>query len=119
MLTGPVARLLLVVGLLTMSGVLLGQSDTSTNAGTVRSCGSDLTDPGGCNSSGAASDVGSAAPRLMPSTSVGNPLDLITGNKFQREVDYAIPGHELVFNRHYNSLNADWNIGIGQGWHHT
>ena len=52
---------------------------------------------------------------------VGNPINLITGNKYQREVDLApLPGRlGLEIIRHYNSTysNPDTTTGIlGRGW---
>jgi RHS repeat-associated protein len=40
---------------------------------------------------------------------VGNPCNAATGNKYQREVDYADPSAgSLEFVRHYNSLTGEW-----------
>ena len=64
-------------------------------------------------------DPGSVSTSDAPSTLVGNPLSLTTGNKRQRETDYAPAGSHLVLQRTYNSTNADHDNGIGQGWHHT
>lgn len=48
----------------------------------------------------------SRMPSGMPPVMVGNPVNLTTGNKFQREVDYA--SHELMFSRFYNSSDGRW-----------
>ena len=93
-------------------------------------CGANLTDPGTdparcpLENDGAGSpappDPGSAPPaEFAPTTSVGNPLDLLTGNKRQREIDFALPGAALAFQRTYNSANADYDVGLGAGWHHS
>ena len=89
-------------------------------------CGDTPTDLGNCptESDGAGKaappDPGSApAAELAPSTTAGNPLDLLTGNKRQREIDLALPGASLAFQRTYNSANADYDVGLGRGWHHS
>ena len=50
----------------------------------------------------------------------GNPIDLATQNKYQKEVDFVGPGAlPLSIVRHYNSIYADAaaNKGVfGQGW---
>ena len=50
----------------------------------------------------------------------GNPIDIGSGNKFQREVDYQGVGIlPLQIVRNYNSKGADWAIHkglFGQGW---
>ncbi len=58
-------------------------------------------------------------PRTGASVGAGNPVDIITGNKYQRETDLpALPGVlglELV--RHYNSaLRHRDTGGLGRGW---
>ena len=50
-----------------------------------------------------------------PEASGGNPISLLTGNKYQREPDFSIPGSGLRFTRHYNSTNADFDPGPGSG----
>jgi len=83
-----------------------------------------VDDPGpGCGTGGGSceleSDVGSAPGGNLPNTGVGNPIDLMTGNKHQREVDFEIPGAMLSLKRMYNSGNSESNRGLGQGWHHS
>ena len=56
---------------------------------------------------------------FSPSTLVGNPISLVTGNKYQLERDYYINGTTLEFSRHYNSGNVLQNTGAGQGWSTT
>jgi RHS repeat-associated protein len=54
-----------------------------------------------------------------PSSGVGNPIDVTTGNKYQREVDIEIPGDlSIGFERHYNSLLGQPGL-LGRGWSHT
>ena len=44
----------------------------------------------------------------LPDTHAGNPIQVVTGNKYQQEVDLApLPGVlGLAFRRHYNSNSA-------------
>jgi YD repeat-containing protein len=53
-----------------------------------------------------------------PSSAARNPINLMTGNKFQREVDMkALPGElgiEVV--RHYNSQATSDTGHVGRGW---
>lgn len=77
-----------------------------------------------CNSGdlscrGGDTDVGEAPDGIEPDSTVGNPINLMSGNKSQSEVDLLIPGSRLTLRRQYNSSNADANIGLGQGWHHS
>ncbi|HEY6642172.1 phospholipase effector Tle1 domain-containing protein [Povalibacter sp.] len=64
---------------------------------------------------------GATLPNIgLPSLSVGNPIHVVTGNKYQREVDLAaLPGQlGLSFVRHYNS-DAVGQAGVmGAGWRH-
>ena len=64
-------------------------------------------------------DATSTQARNRPNTTVGNPISLITGNKYQRETDYQLTGSRLSFHRHYNSRNTDFNFGYGRGWTST
>jgi RHS repeat-associated protein len=53
-----------------------------------------------------------------PSTGAGNPIDLISGNKYLEVADFALPGELSVgFTRHYNSISSD-APGFGGGWSH-
>ena len=81
-------------------------------AGTAAACGPD----GGSCGGGVASP-----PREGPQTTVGNPIDVMSGNKYQMEVDMpALPGVlglEIV--RHYNSISSGRGSmpgSIGRGW---
>jgi RHS repeat-associated protein len=50
----------------------------------------------------------------------GNPVNVATGNKFQREVDFAMQGDgALEFVRFYNSFMPPAETGVGSGWNHT
>lgn len=51
----------------------------------------------------------------------GNPIDPGTGNKYQAELDFAVPGSPwLTFVRHYNSSPAAMSRSeFGSGWSHS
>lgn len=61
-----------------------------------------------------------AQPTALPSQGVGNPIHVVSGNKYQREVDVsALPGAlGLRFVRHYNSQDAS-RRALGFGWGHS
>lgn len=80
------------------------------------SCGSGTTGPGAC-----VSDQPASKSDPSPTTSGSNPINTVTGNKYQREVDLpALPGVlglEIV--RHYNSDFSglkNTNGIMGRGW---
>jgi RHS repeat-associated protein len=71
----------------------------------------------GGNPSCGGSTTSQASPN--PSTGVGNPIDVTTGNKYQREDDIDIQGDlSIGFTRHYNSLPGQTGV-LGTGWSHT
>jgi YD repeat-containing protein len=50
----------------------------------------------------------------------GNPINLVNGNKYHREIDYAGSGGiELTFERTYNSDMAASSSDIGRHWRHN
>ncbi len=54
-----------------------------------------------------------------PNTGAGNPIDVLTGNKYVREVDFDLPGElSLGFVRHYNSVSTSGGA-FGGGWSHS
>lgn len=57
----------------------------------------------------------------LASLSVGNPIHVVTGNKFQTETDIdALPGVlGLGFQRHYNSSAVNEPSVMGAGWRHS
>ncbi|MFK7965977.1 MAG: DUF6765 family protein [Burkholderiaceae bacterium] len=65
-----------------------------------------------CDEAGA-----SVHPPAGPAASTGNPVDLITGNKYLRQLDARWPGG-LTLVRHYNSRNASKGA-LGPGWRHS
>ena len=51
--------------------------------------------------------------------SVGNPINVVTGNKYQRETDLTLPGALAPeFTRHYNSHSKSRGP-LGHGWTHS
>ncbi|MEL0585312.1 MAG: DUF6531 domain-containing protein [Candidatus Thiodiazotropha sp. (ex. Lucinoma kazani)] len=56
----------------------------------------------------------------IASSHTGNPIHVVTGNKYQQEVDLTpLPGAlGLLFKRHYNSHN-DESGPLGHGWSHS
>jgi YD repeat-containing protein len=54
-----------------------------------------------------------------PAMGVGNPIDVGSGNKFQRELDYLDPYNRLSFMRSHNGSGAVNNARIGYRWMHT
>jgi RHS repeat-associated protein len=63
--------------------------------------------------------IDSASQSNTGPTAAGNPIDITSGNKYQREVDVAgIGASPLAFVRHYNS-QADRDGAFGRGWSHT
>jgi YD repeat-containing protein len=55
---------------------------------------------------------------ITPNTGANNPIDIVSGNKYQREVDFELPGElALSFVRHYNSSSVQGGA-FGGGWSH-
>ncbi len=53
----------------------------------------------------------------LPATGTGNPIHVVSGNKYQLETD--LPGLlGLVWQRHYNS-QSDYRGELGSGWRHS
>lgn len=50
---------------------------------------------------------------------VGNPVEVVSGNKYQREIDYQSFNTGLAFVRHYNSSLTEHDLGLGPGWRHS
>ncbi len=51
--------------------------------------------------------------------SAGNPISVISGNKFQAVTDFETAGsHSLAFTRYYNS-QSKVTTSLGQGWRHS
>ena len=91
-----------------------------------------------------ATSGGSAEPASLPDDgldrSAGNPVDVVTGNRYQRQVDVLMPHTEssalspdglaaafglapddaltLLVARHYNS-RSDYALSLGRGWSHS
>jgi RHS repeat-associated protein len=50
---------------------------------------------------------------------VANPINAATGNKVQRETDFAGTGSSLSFARHFNLIEPYAKANLGYGWTHT
>lgn len=77
-------------------------------------------DPGACEvDDNRRSDAGMGT--SIPSLSVGNPVHVATGNKYQAETDLApLPGLlGIGLTRHYNSEAAGHAGVLGAGWRHS
>lgn len=104
------ARVLLVVALLSWLCVARAQG----------SCGAAGGAPAG-SSPGVCGYINEALglPAVGAPAGAGNPVDLVTGNKYRRELDLQIPGRQtFVFARHYNSRNR-FAGPMGVGWSHS
>ncbi len=107
---------------------LLGTCDPDECDSTIQSCigdGDGDDDGGGCTGA----DCGDTDPcgggtangsSNTPNGSTGNPINLISGNKYKNQVDLEqLPGVlGLDFSRHYNSAYSR-SIGLGVGWRHS
>ena len=62
--------------------------------------------------------IGSTGGTTDASRFVANPIDVVTGNKYQHRLDYRAFGSRLAFSRHYNTAQTDVDLGLGRGWRH-
>ena len=95
-------------------------SESSSSLNAPESSGNEgcyTTEARACNST--PDDAGRVSNGVQPDTLASNPINFMTGNKIQPEVDFEMPGNTLSFRRLYNSSNSGTNIGLGWGWHHT
>ena len=92
----------------------------SAHPATAQQCGLPSA-PGGtaCDTS---HDPGSS-PRQKESSNgarhIGNPVEIATGNKYERTLDFRSIASPLTLTRHYNSDDANINTGTGFGWRHS
>jgi RHS repeat-associated protein len=97
-----------VVSVLATAAFSAGSCSASAGTGNPRS------EQAACN----ASQPASQSRTEEPDAAAGNPINIITGNKYQREVDLtALPGElgiEVI--RHYNSLATHETGHVGKGW---
>jgi RHS repeat-associated protein len=97
-----------VVSVLATAAFSAGSCSASSGTGNPRS------EQAACN----ASQPASQSRNNEPDVAAGNPINIITGNKYQREVDLiALPGElgiEVI--RHYNSLATHETGHVGKGW---
>jgi RHS repeat-associated protein len=95
-----------------------GATASAADAGAGTSCGSDAGGTGGTSCGAGPASQGNTS---GTNQGAGNPIHLITGNKYQMEVDMpplpGVLGLELV--RHYNSVLAKATDApglLGRGW---
>ena len=67
----------------------------------------------------AQSDPGATKAGYLPSPYVANPVDVVSGNKYQHSDDYLAFGSRLQFSRHYNSAASEDRGVLGAGWRHS
>ncbi|MBX2882386.1 MAG: lipase family protein [Granulosicoccus sp.] len=79
----------------------------------------DCGDSAGGSNCAEPADPGSTPRHYQAPRHVGNPIDVVSGNKYQIENDIEIEHSKLVFKRHYNTALTTHNIRLGQGWRHT
>lgn len=118
-LAHPASALLLSLLLVTFSS-FADETQNTTNASASENADIDPCDDSAitaCSSDSPSPDSGPS--NAQPTTVVGNPISLVTGNKYQRERDYVIGGSVLEFSRNYNSARTDYSNGLGQGWSAT
>ncbi|MFM1988292.1 MAG: hypothetical protein RJA99_1249 [Pseudomonadota bacterium] len=103
-------RSLLVVALMMFACVARAQGSCGAAGGAPAG-----SSPGACGYLNEA--LGLPAPGAP--AGAGNPVDLVTGNKYRRELDLQVPGRQpFVFARHYNSRNR-FAGPMGVGWSHS
>jgi RHS repeat-associated protein len=108
-----------LIVLLSIAGICFGDEGntaTSSPVENTNNCNPDGTET--CGDEGNGDPAATNSP-LSPNTNVGNPIDFLTGNKYQREVDLSIPASPLQLVRHYNSNKSTINSGFGRGWTHS
>ena len=100
-----------------VGGVGGGGSGWTPGTGGDNSFWDPVVDPGNGAGGEFCEVPGGNAPTLAY---VGNPINLASGNKFQRETDYRGKGEfPLVLERSYNSLLSHENSTLGAGWQHN
>ncbi|MGQ7845927.1 DUF6531 domain-containing protein [Granulosicoccus sp. 3-233] len=116
MLTRLCLRVLLTVALCAPVHTIAGPGDEPAGAAPPASC---LLPDAGAPSCGVESAPGSSRHEPDVPHQVGNPIDVVSGNKYQYELDYQSPNSGLALARHYNSSLSDYDLGIGAGWRHS
>jgi len=114
-IAGTALTLLIVLSFSNVVNKAYAQSECSLEPG-ADDCSGAPTDPGstGSSASGATGTSFRGASRY-----VGNPIDAISGNKYQRGDDYAAFSSPLIYSRHYNTALVTQNLGLGRGWRDT
>ena len=113
-LVGRFFALLFVLGL--PCSVSANLTNTGEEAALPASC---LVPDAGAPSCGIESSPGSARFESELPLQVGNPINVVSGNKYQHETDYQSPASGLALVRHYNSSLSQYDVGMGAGWRHS
>lgn len=82
----------------------------------AQACATDAVASLSCEAQSDPGVVGSQSPVYRH---VGNPIDVVTGSKQQREMDYQAVGSALHFSRYYHSAQTDAHWSLGRGWRHS
>jgi uncharacterized protein RhaS with RHS repeats len=115
-----VVRAVVAARLLGLALAMLGAASGPSWVRAQGTCGAAGGAPAG-PSSGVCAYASEAAglPAPGPAAGAGNPVDLVTGNKYRHEVDLRLAASvPLVFARHYNGL-ARHAGPLGVGWSHS
>lgn len=81
-----------------------------------RECGGILDRDSGDCEDGPDKDICLTGSTGIGNPGIGNPCYPGSGNKYQRETDYASSGSNLTIVRNYNSNIAHKSFGMGYGW---
>ncbi len=79
-------------------------------------CSTDNISSSACN---AMADPGIAALSHTNYRHIANPVDVVTGAKQQRDIDFQAVGSPLHFSRYYHSGQANTTTSLGRGWRHS
>ncbi|ASJ71506.1 hypothetical protein IMCC3135_07000 [Granulosicoccus antarcticus IMCC3135] len=78
-----------------------------------------LVPEAGAPSCGIENEPGSSPSTQEVRYHVGNPINVVSGNKYQFDLDYKSFTSGLTLARHYNSTLNSHDVGFGPGWRHT
>lgn len=103
-------RVLCIASLVLAGFLFIGAKPVHSSSCSVHAGGSD------CD---AFNDAGSTPQNAATPRMLGNSVDIVTGNNYQNALDFKAADSFLSFKRHYNSVNAGFNVGLGAGWRST
>lgn len=113
--------LFLIIGCISVTALAFSNSTYAQTdiPGVSENSASCLVPEAGAPSCATLTSPGSSTLDLAIPQHVGNPINVVTGNKYQHELDYQSISSSLVLNRHYNSTLSSYDTGLGPGWRHT